>query len=96
MRDLEPEAAVGEAEDLVGPGAVASGIGDDDDLELEALGGVDREQPHGVGAFLLRHGVELPGTCGSCSATKRTKPSMSGPRSSSYDRARRASLRRFA
>ena len=32
----------------------------------------------------------------SCSATNRMNPSMSGPRSSSYDRARRASLRRFA
>ena len=34
-------------------------VRDHDDLELEALGGVDREQPDGVGALLLRHRVRL-------------------------------------
>ena len=57
--DLEPEAAVREAEDLVGARSLAAGVRDDDDLELEALGGVDRQQPHRVGAFLLRDGVAL-------------------------------------
>ena len=59
MGDLEAEAAVGEAEDVVRPRALAAGVGDDDDLELEPLRGVDREQPHGVGALLLRDGVAL-------------------------------------
>ena len=64
MRDLEPEAAVGEGEDLVRrrrPAEVAARIGDDDHLELEPLGGVDREQPHGVGSLLLGDGLELSG-----------------------------------
>ena len=61
--DAEAEAAVGEAEDLVGGRrvAVAPGVGDDDDLELEPLRRVDREQPHGVGALLLRDRVALGG-----------------------------------
>ena len=59
MGDLEPEAPVGEAEDLVGARALAAGIGDDDDLELEPLGGMDREQPHRVGTLLLRDRVAL-------------------------------------
>ena len=59
--DAEAEASVGEAEDLVGRGrvAIAAGIRDDDDLELEALGGVDRQQPHRIRTLLLRHGVAL-------------------------------------
>ena len=75
---------------------VAACVGDDDDLELEALGGVDRQQPHRVGALLLRDRLELARADGLLLATKRTKPSTSGPRSSSYERASRASLRRFA
>ncbi len=51
VRDLEPEAAVREAEDVVATLPVAAGVGDDDDLELEPLRGVDREQPHGVGSL---------------------------------------------
>ena len=38
---------------------LAARVRDDDHLELEALGGVDREQPHGIGALLLRDGVAL-------------------------------------
>ena len=62
MDDLEAEAPVGEREDLVGrrrPAGVAAGVGDDDDLELEPLRGVDRQQPHRVGALLLRDRLEL-------------------------------------
>ncbi len=59
--DPEAEAAVGQAEDLVGRGrvAVAAGVGHYDDLELQPLRGVDRQQPDGVGALLLRDRVPL-------------------------------------
>ena len=59
MRDLEAEATVGEAEDLVGAGALAPGVRDHHDLELEPLGGMDREQPDGICALLLGDGVAL-------------------------------------
>ena len=64
--DAEPEAAVRETEDLVGRRrvAVTPGVGDDDDLELEPLGGVDRQQPHRVGSLLLRDRVALGGADG--------------------------------
>ena len=59
--DAEAEAPVGEAEDLVGRGsvAIATGIGDDHDLELEPFRRVDRQQPHRVGSLLLGHSVAL-------------------------------------
>ena len=59
--DAEAEAAVGEAEDLVGRGsvAIATRIGDDHDLELEPFRRVDRQQPHSVGSLLLGHSVAL-------------------------------------
>ncbi len=57
--DLEPEAAVGETQDVVGARPLAARIRDDDDLELESLGGVNREQPHGVCALFLGDGVAL-------------------------------------
>ena len=61
--DPETEAAVGQAEDLVRVArcSVAAGVGDDDDLELEALRAVDREQPDDVGALLLGNRLELGG-----------------------------------
>ena len=59
MRDLEAEAAVGEAEDVVARDTLAPRVRDDDHLELEPLGGVDRQQPDGVRALLLRDGVAL-------------------------------------
>ena len=62
MHHPEAEAPVGERDDLVAaarPAGVAPRVGDDDDLELEPLRGVDREQPNGVGALLLRHRLEL-------------------------------------
>ena len=59
MGDLEAEATVGEAEDLVGTGTLPAGIRDHHDLELESLGGVDREQPDGICALLLGHRVAL-------------------------------------
>ena len=62
--DLEPEPAVGEGEDLVRrrrAAEVAASIGDDDHLELETLGGVDSEKPHGVGSLLLGDGLQLSG-----------------------------------
>ena len=63
IRDPEAEAPVGEAEDLVGGRrvAVAARVGDDDDLELEPLGGVDRQQADGVPTLLLGDGVPLDG-----------------------------------
>ncbi len=62
IRDAEAETAVRQREDLVGGRRrlVAAGIGHDDDLELETLGGMDREQPDRVGALLLRDRLELP------------------------------------
>ena len=59
--DAEAEAAVGEAEDLVGRRrvAIAARIGDDDDLELEPFRRMDRQQPDRVGSLLLGHGVAL-------------------------------------
>ena len=59
--DAEAEPPVRQAEDLVrvGPPAVAARVGDDDDLELEPLGRVDRQQPDHVGALLLGDRLEL-------------------------------------
>ena len=61
MCDLEAEPPVREREDLVGRGrlAIAPRVGDDDDLELESLCGMDRQQPDRVAAFLLGNGFEL-------------------------------------
>ena len=42
-----------------GGAPVAARVGHDDDLELEPLRGVDREQPHRVGALLLGDRLEL-------------------------------------
>ena len=57
--DLEAEPAVGEGKDVRDRGPEAPGVGHDDDLELEALRRVDREQADGVPALLLGHGVGL-------------------------------------
>ena len=59
--DAEAEPAVRQREDLVGRGRrpVAAGVCDDDDLELQPLRRVDREQADGVAALLLSHGLEL-------------------------------------
>ncbi len=62
MRDLEAEAPVGEREDVRDGRPGATRVGDHDDLELEALGRVDRHQPHRVGAFFLGHRIRLLGT----------------------------------
>ena len=64
VRDLEAEPAVGEREDVRDGRPAPPGVGDDDDLELEPLRGVDREQAHGVGALLLRDRVRLLGADG--------------------------------
>ena len=61
MGDLEPEAPVRQREDVGDRRTAAAGVRDDHDLELEALGGVDREEPDGVGAFLLGDRVGLLG-----------------------------------
>ena len=55
MTNLEAEASVGQADDLFSAScrAVAAGVRDDHDRELEALGGMHRQQPDGVGAFVL-------------------------------------------
>src|SRR4029079_11775651 len=39
--------------------AVAAGVRDDDDLELQAFGSMDRQQPDDVGVLLLGDGLEL-------------------------------------
>jgi hypothetical protein len=59
--DAEAEPSVGEAENLVGRRCVpvAPGVGDDDDLELEPLRPMDRQQPDRIGALLLGDGVAL-------------------------------------
>ncbi len=61
IRDAESEAAVGQGEDLVRRRrhSVAPGVGDDHDLELETLRGVNRQQAHRVGPLLLGHRLEL-------------------------------------
>ena len=64
MGDLEAEPSVGQGEDVGHGRTAAAGIGDDDDLELEPLRRVDREQAHGVRALLLRDRVGLPGPDG--------------------------------
>ena len=45
----------------VGAGLLAPRVGDDDDLELEPLRGVDRQQPHRARALLLGDRLELRG-----------------------------------
>ena len=59
--DLEAEAAVREADDLLPAGrqALPPGVGDDHDLELEALRGMDGQQPDGAGTFFLRDRLQL-------------------------------------
>ena len=62
MHHPEPEAPVGERDDLVRPARpadVAAGIRDDHDLELETLRSVDREQPNRACALLLGDRLEL-------------------------------------
>ena len=58
---LEAEPPVREADDLLTPGrhALAAGVGDDDNLELEALRGVDGQEANRAGSLLLRHRLEL-------------------------------------
>ena len=55
IRNPDPEAAVRQAEDLVrlSLDGRAAGVAHDDDRELEALGRVNRHQPHRFGALLL-------------------------------------------
>ena len=57
----KPSRPSGRHEDLVGVArrAVPTRIGDDDDLELEPLRAVDRQQPDDVGALLLRDRFQL-------------------------------------
>ena len=60
MGDLEAEAAVRQAENLVARGTrVATCVGDDDHLELEPLGRVDGQQADDVGVFFLRDRFQL-------------------------------------
>ena len=62
MDHPEAEAAVRERDDLVPTpltSGVASCVGDDHDLELEALRAVDREQADRVGPLLLGERLEL-------------------------------------
>ena len=71
----------------------AAEVGDADDGELEALGGVDRHQPHRVRLDALdgRVGLDLPAVLCRCSTWSR-KPRRSRPSSASKRRARRSSL----
>ena len=59
--DLEAEPAVRKADDLLAARArpLPAGVGDDHDLELEPLRGVDRQQPDGPRSLLLRDRLEL-------------------------------------
>ena len=59
--DLEAEAAVRETDDLLAGRLrpLPARIGDDDHLELEPLGRVDRQQPDGTRSFLLRDRLQL-------------------------------------
>ena len=59
--DAEAEPAVREREDLLRRRRrpVAARVGDDHDVELEPLGGVDRQQADRVRALLLRDRLEL-------------------------------------
>src|SRR5918993_5588750 len=59
MRNLEAEPAVGKGEDVRDGRPASTRVRDDDDLELEALGRVDRQQANGVRALLLRDRVRL-------------------------------------
>jgi hypothetical protein len=62
MNHPEPEATIGERDDLVASARaarVAPGVRDDHDLELEPLRPMDREQADGIGTLLLRDGLEL-------------------------------------
>src|SRR5262249_9612303 len=63
VADLEAEAAVGQADDLLPTrsGPIAPGVRDDDDAKLEPLRSVDREQADGVRALLLGEALALPG-----------------------------------
>ena len=65
VHHAEPEASVGERDDLASaarPADVSSGVGNDHDLELETLCTVDREQAHGIRSLFLRDRFELPRT----------------------------------
>ena len=62
MHHPEAEATVRQRDDLVRAAwaaHVASRVRDDDDLELQALRRMDREQPHGAAALLLGDGFQL-------------------------------------
>src|SRR5439155_11660721 len=61
VHDLEAEASVRERKDLVGCRrlAIASRVRDHDDLELEALRAVDRQQADRVPALFFGDGLEL-------------------------------------
>jgi hypothetical protein len=66
VNDLEPEAAVGQADDLFAARRrpLATRVGDHDDLELEPLGRMDGQEANGPGALLLGDGLELLDSCG--------------------------------
>ena len=53
MGDLEAEPAVRERQDVRCGRAAPPRVGDDDDLEFEALRGVDRQEPDRVGSLLF-------------------------------------------
>ena len=57
VRDLEAEPPVGQGEDVRRGRTAAPCVRDHHDLELQPLGGVDREEPDRVGALLLRDRV---------------------------------------
>ena len=59
----EAQPSVGQAQDLVGiaTARVAPRVRDDDDLELEPLRAVDRQQADDVGPFLFGDSLELRG-----------------------------------
>ena len=66
IRHPEAEAAVRQRQDLVGRRRrlVAPGVGDDDDLELEPLRAMNRQEPDRIRPLLFRRRLELARTDG--------------------------------
>ena len=61
MGHLEPEAPVAQRKDVRDRRPIPACVRDDHDIELEALGSMDREEPDRVGALLLGDRVGLLG-----------------------------------
>jgi hypothetical protein len=96
MGDLETEAARRRGEDVRHRWPDAPGVRDDDDLELQAFRRMDRQEADGIPSLLLRHGIGLLGARAPPALDEAHEALEVGAAQLSYERARRASLRRFA